>query len=285
MKKFIVLAFLISACSEGNTEGSIASINGEPITKAELSNILVQFTGLPDAKLENYPEDFQKELLNKYIDKKLLIEAGRDAGIHKNEEVVKQIKQAEDFLVEKKILQDIVKAETTEDKMKTLYEEVIAARAGEKEAKASHILLETEDEAKAIAKKLKAGQSFEKLAEKNSIDPGSKINGGDLGYFTAEKMIQVFSEKVFSMKKGGISEPVKSTFGWHVIKLIDLRDLTIPTLEQSTPALKAELARRAVDKKTAELKEKSDIKITYDFPTVKPEVLEEKAEPAAEEQK
>lgn len=289
MKKLALLAIVaagISACSEQNSATSgqvIAEVNGSEITKPELETVLAQFTGLPNPQLEDYPEDFQKELLNKYIEKKLLIEAAKDAGLQKDETIKAQLKDAEEFLIEQKMLEKIVAEENSEDKMQALYDELIEPRKGELEVKASHILLKTKEEAEKVKAKLNAGQKFDKLAEEFSIDPGTKINGGDLGYFTKDKMILEFSEKAFSMKKGEVSEPVQTVFGWHIIKVEDSRELQIPDFEKAKPALSKELARRAVEKKVAELRQSAKIEIEENFPIaqVRPEL--EEIEPSAEE--
>lgn len=272
MKKLLILTFLVAACSQETPKDAIATVNGEAITKTEIQKVLAQFTGLEGAKMEDYPADFQKELVDKYIEKKLLLAEARDSGIANNADIKAQVKEAEDFLIEQQYLKEIVKQESTEEKMQKLYDEVVASRAGEKEASAAHILVKTEKEAKEIEKKLKAGTPFKKLAAEHSIDPGSKINGGELGYFTAEKMIPAFSDKAFSMKKGEISEPVQTDFGWHIIKLEDIREVQIPSFEKSKQAIKAELARRAVEEKVVKLKESADIKINFDFPTKQAEV-------------
>lgn len=294
MKKLALLAIVaagISACSEQNSTTSgevIAEVNGTEITKPELEKVLSQFTGLPNAQLENYPEDFQKELLNKYIEKKLLVEAGKDAGLQKDEEIQAQLKEAEEFLIEQKLLEKIVADESGDEKLQALYDELVAPRKGEQEVKASHILVKTKEEAEKIKAKLKAGQKFEKLAGEFSIDPGSKINGGDLGYFTKEKMIPEFSDKAFAMKKGEVSEPIQTAFGWHIIKVEDKRELQIPEFAQAKPALKKELARRAVEDKVAELKESAKIEIEDNFPVaqVQPQLeepVQESNEPASGE--
>jgi peptidyl-prolyl cis-trans isomerase C len=247
MKKLVLFTLFLAACSQEGSDASIAEVNGEAITKPEIEKLLASFTGLKTAKLEDYPADFQKEFLNKYIEKKLLLEAARDSGYQNDEEIKAKLKDAEDFLLEQKLLTDLVKEQKTEAKLKEIYDEAVKDREGQDEAKASHILLETEAEAKDIKKKLDGGADFAKLAGQFSKDPGSKINGGQLGYFTADKMVPEFSKAAFAMKKGQISAPVKSNFGWHVIKLEDKRPLVIPTMEQAKPALEKELARRAVE--------------------------------------
>jgi peptidyl-prolyl cis-trans isomerase C len=301
MKKLAILAILamssvgISACSEQKSSSSgevIAEVNGTDITKTELEKVLAQFTGLPNAQLGDYPEDFQKELLNKYIEKKLLVEAARDAGLQKDDKIQAQLKEAEEFLIEQKMLEKIVADESSDEKLQALYDELVEPRKGEQEVMAAHILVKTEEEAKKVKAKLKAGQKFEKLAGEFSVDAGTKINGGDLGYFTADKMIPEFSDKAFAMKKGEVSEPIQTAFGWHIIKVDDKRELEIPEFAQAKPALKKELARRAVEAKVAELRETAKIEIEKGFPIAqkavsKPTIednLQEAEEPAAGEE-
>lgn len=288
MKKLALIAFLISttlACSEANSAESVAELNGEAITKAELEKVLQAFTGLQTAKLEDYPADFQKEFVNKYIEKKLILDAARAADLQDDPEIAAKIKDAEDYLIEQKFLSNIVQAKQSDEDLQKIYDEAFADKAGKDEFKASHILVATEDEAKDIKKKLDGGADFAKLAGEFSKDPGSKINGGDLGFFTADKMVPEFSKAVAELEVGKISAPIKSDFGWHVIKLVEKRKAQPPTFEQAKPALQQELARRLVDTKVKELREEADIEITMEFkdPAPAEKKDEEKAEPSAEE--
>ena len=107
--------------------------------------------------------------------------------------------------------------------MHKVYDEAIGQMKSEPEVRARHILVETEDEAKAVLAELKKGADFAELAKAKSKDPGS-ADGGDLGYFTKDQMVPEFSEVAFKLDKGQLSEPVKSQFGWHVIKVEDKRE-------------------------------------------------------------
>src|SRR4030095_9262424 len=127
-----------------------------------------------------------------------------------------------------------LKAMMTEDAIKARYEKYVAEQPAQTEVRASHILVATEDEAKDIIRQLDGGADFAALAKEKSTDPSAKQNGGDLGSFTAGEMVPEFSQAVFAMEKGESSKaPVKSQFGWHVIKVVDKRQKPAPTLEES----------------------------------------------------
>jgi peptidyl-prolyl cis-trans isomerase C len=110
---------------------------------------------------------------------------------------------------------------------------------------ARHILVATEDEAKAVLADLKKGADFATLAKEKSKDPSGKTNGGDLGYFTKEQMVPEFAETAFKLPKGQLSEPVKTQFGWHIIKVEDKRTKPVPTYEQVKPQLEQYVMRNA----------------------------------------
>ena len=131
--------------------------------------------------------------------------------------------------------------------------------AGDKEYRARHILVESEAEAKAIIEQLKKGGKFEELAQK-SKDPGSAQNGGDLDWNGPDTFVKPFSEAMVRLEKGKYTEtPVKSDFGWHVIRLDDVRDVKPPPLEQVGPQIKQELERRRIQKLQTDLKAKARI--------------------------
>jgi len=123
-----------------------------------------------------------------------------------------------------------------------------------------------EAKAASIKKELEGGADFSKLAEKHSDDPGSKSRGGDLGFFTKEQMVPEFSKAAFSLKKGEISQPVKSTFGFHIIKVTDIREEKQMSLEESAPSIQALLEKQrrkdVIEKEIERLKKKYKVSIT-----------------------
>ena len=139
------------------------------------------------------------------------------------------------------------KAAVSEEAMKKVYDDAANAKKGEMEVHARHILLPTEDDARAALKRLQAGEDFAKLATELSKDPGSE--GGDLGYFTQDKMVPEFAETAFKLDVGKVSDPVKSQFGWHIIKVEDKRAKPFPAYD----SVKDQIARYVAQKAQGEL--------------------------------
>jgi peptidyl-prolyl cis-trans isomerase C len=132
----------------------------------------------------------------------------------------------------------------TDDAMHKVYDEAVKGMAPEEEVHARHILVPTEDEAKAIEAELKKGADFAALAKEKSKDPGA-AEGGDLGYFTKDQMVPEFSEAAFKLDKGQISDPVHTQFGWHIIQVEDKRIKPTPTFDQVKPQLENFVAHKA----------------------------------------
>jgi peptidyl-prolyl cis-trans isomerase C len=142
--------------------------------------------------------------------------------------------------------------------MKQEYE-TMKARVGNKEYKLSHILVESEDEAKKVAAELKKGGKFGKIAKSKSKDPGSKDNGGELGWAVPSNFVQPFAEAVTKLNKGQVSAPVQTQFGWHIIKLDDTRELKVPTFEEMKPNLEKRMQQQAIQKLIEDLRGKAKI--------------------------
>src|SRR5882762_6858603 len=128
--------------------------------------------------------------------------------------------------------------------MKKVYEDASKQISGEEEVHARHILVETEDEAKAVAEELKKGADFAERAKKKSKDPGAS-DGGDLGFFTKDQMVPEFSTVAFALEPGKISDPVKSQFGWHIIKVEEKRSRKAPEFEQVKAQIETYVTRKA----------------------------------------
>jgi peptidyl-prolyl cis-trans isomerase C len=141
-------------------------------------------------------------------------------------------------------LQQEAKTALTDEALKQTYDEAVKSMSGQEEVHARHILVEGEDEAKAILEQLKGGADFAKLAKEKSKDPGA-AEGGDLGYFTKDQMVPEFADVAFKMYPGQLSNPVKTQFGWHVIKVEDKRIKQPPEFEKVKDQIEAYLARKA----------------------------------------
>jgi peptidyl-prolyl cis-trans isomerase C len=157
------------------------------------------------------------------------------------------------------LLQQEGKASVTPEAMKKVYEDAVKQIGNEQEVRARHILVPTEDEAKAILAEIKKGTDFSELAKQKSKDPGAAAEGGDLGYFTKEQMVPEFAEVAFRLEKGQVSDPVKTQFGWHIIKVEDKRAKPVPTFEQVKDQVSTYVERKAQADYIAKLREGAKI--------------------------
>ena len=180
------------------------------------------------------------------------------------------------------LLQSVGKEALTDEAMRKVYDDAVKQIGDEKEVHARHILFraptgdekagkEAEEKVKAVIVRLKKGEDFAKVAEEVTEDPSGKANGGDLGYFTKEQMVPEFSEAAFKLDAGQISEPVKTQFGWHVIKVEEKRTKPAPKFEEVKPQIENYVTRKAqaelVTKLRAEAKiERMDKPKTDDKP-------------------
>src|SRR6185369_3604007 len=206
----------------------MAKVNGAEIRKSDVA-LAQEELGPSLAQMD--PASRDDNVLSFLIDMKIVAKAAEDKKVQDSEEFKKRMAFARNRLLMDSLLASEGKAASTDDAMKKVYEEASKQISGEQEVHARHILVETEDEAKAIEEELKKGADFAELAKKKSKDPGSS-DGGDLGFFTKEQMVPEFSTVAFTLEPGKISDPVKSQFGWHVIKVEEKRNRQAPPFEQ-----------------------------------------------------
>jgi peptidyl-prolyl cis-trans isomerase C len=220
-----VLAFAGSASADPKV---LATVDGQPITEDDLATALSDIgPGLPQ-KMEG--EQRQKYVLDYLIDLKLAAKKAEAQKLDQSPEFAKKLAYYRDKLAMEELLRSVAKAATTEEAERKAYDEAAKAEPPQEEIHARHILLPTEDEAKKALARVKGGEDFAKVANEVSKDKGG--DGGDLGWFTKDRMVPEFSEAAFKLKKGEISDPVKTQFGWHIIQIEDTRTKTFPPFEQ-----------------------------------------------------
>jgi len=235
----------------------LAIINGHKITTKEVK--LAADDILPN--LVNVPPKLRYPFVVEYlIERRLLAQEAIRVGLGTDQEyqariVFYQAKALRDAYFEKKL-----KATITDAMVRKVYEEQAATVKPVERFRARHILVATEKEAKDIAARLKKGEIFEALAKQFSLD-GSKDFGGDLGYFTADEMVAEFANATKALKKGEISGPVKTEFGWHLINLIDRQDGGPRPYEEVKAAIQLVLLRKAVQEKVDELRKSATIEM------------------------
>src|SRR3978361_776183 len=200
------------------------------------------------------PATKKDNVLSFLIDMKIVSKAAEEKKVENSEEFKKRLAFTRNRLLMDTLLATEGKAATTDDAMKKVYQDASKQITGEQEVHAPHILVETEDEAKAVAAELKKGADFAELAKKKSKDPGAS-DGGDLGFFTKDQMVPEFSAVAFTLEPGKVSDPVKSQFGWHVIKVEEKRARQAPAFEQVRPQIETYVTRKAQADYVAKLRE------------------------------
>lgn len=222
----------------------VATINGRAI---HLSELEVAQQALPP-QYRNMPlQAVFPALLDRIIDSKLVVLDGRKNKVTDDPAFKKRMAFVEEQVIQDFWLQREIARKVTAEKLRQRYEERLKSMPAEEEVHARHILVATEDEAKAIIADLKKGAAFDKLAKEKSTDKASGAEGGDLGWFKKTDMVKEFADAAFALKKDELSEtPIKTQFGYHVIKLEDRRKAPPPAFEEMQDQLREELAREIV---------------------------------------
>jgi peptidyl-prolyl cis-trans isomerase C len=235
---------------------TVATVNGTAIPQARADVMIAEqkTQGAPDS------DQLRNAVKEELVRREVLAQEARKKGMEKSGSVTAQIELARQAVLIRAYLQDYVKTHAvTEADVKAEYEK-IKSQLGDKEYKARHILVEKEEDAKAIIAKLDKGEKFEELA-KQSKDPGSKDKGGDLGWANPAGFVKPFSEALVKLEKGKYSAtPVKTEFGYHVIKVEDSRALKAPAFDEVKPQLKQRLEQQKVEHHIAELRAKATVK-------------------------
>ena len=234
--KTALFGLTVLAAAQSVTAQNVAIVNGKAIPKAQLDK-LVQKSGQPD---NPQVRDQAREML---VTKELILQEADKRGVIQKESVREQLEQSRVGILVAAVFEDYVEKEGIADAdLKAAYDSVKTQYTG-KEYHVEHILVEKESDAKAIIAQIKAGGNFEEIAKAKSKDPGSAPNGGDLGYVTEKSLVPEFSKSMVQLKNGQITDkPVKSQFGWHIIKMVDSRDIKAPSFEELKPQLKQMIA-------------------------------------------
>jgi peptidyl-prolyl cis-trans isomerase C len=246
-----------SPAPEGDGTRVVAKVNGHEITVEEVrlaaDDLMTQLGEVPPRL--RFP--FVVEYL---VERHLLAQAAVKEGVAESESYKERLAFYQAKALRDAYYTDKLKPKVTEEAMKAAYEEQAAKVSKEERVRARHILVATEQEAKDIAARLAKGEKFEDLAKQYSLD-GSKDYGGDLGYFTAAEMVPEFSKTAFALKAGEVSEPVKTEFGWHIIKLEDRRTGGAQPYEDVKSAIRLVLLRKAVQDQVIELRKTAVIEV------------------------
>jgi peptidyl-prolyl cis-trans isomerase C len=237
---------------------NVAVVNGTAIPTTRVDEMVKQITSQQNAPPDS-PE-LRLKVKEELITREILIQAADKLNLAKTAEVKAQLEIARQSILIRALVNDFVKKNPVSDAEISAEYERIKAQAGDKEYHVRHILVASEDEAKAIIAKLKAGSSFEELA-KQSKDTGSANNGGDLDWATPAAFVKPFSDAMITLQKGQMTEtPVKSQYGYHIIKVDDIRPAKIPALDDLKRQIVEGLEQKKLQAYQEELRKKAVIK-------------------------
>jgi peptidyl-prolyl cis-trans isomerase C len=230
----------------------VATVNGQSIRLSELE---IAQQSLPQ-QYRNMPlQAVFPALLDRLIDSKLVVQEGKKGKITDDPAFKKRMAFVEDQVLQDFWIQREIARLVTREKLEKRYEERLKQMPSEEEVRARHILVSTEDEAKALIAEIKKGAAFDKLAKEKSTDKASGAEGGDLGWFKKSDMVKEFADAAFNLKKGELTEtPVKTQFGYHIINVEDRRKAPPPAFEEMQEQLRDEMAREVVSAQLDQLR-------------------------------
>jgi peptidyl-prolyl cis-trans isomerase C len=269
----VSLALLLAAAgpvAAQDKDPLIAKVNGTEIHQSDMAAAEEEAGQIPPMS----PEAKQDYLVQFMADMILVAKVAEDKKMGDTAEFKKHLDFARKKLLMSDFLQATAKEALTDDAMHKVYDEAVKQMGQEQEVHARHILIRAaagdenasnaaEDKIKAIIARLKKGEDFETVAKEVTEDPSGKANGGDLGYFSKEQMVPEFSNVAFKLEKGQISEPVKTQFGWHVLKVEDKRVKPTPKFEDVKPQIEQYVARKAQAELVQKLRAEAKIEKMY----------------------
>ncbi len=239
----------------------IAKVDGKEIKRQEVIDLM---NSVPPQLRQMPPEQLFPMVLEQMINNQIIDKKAAKAGLENDKDVQEQLAKVKEQIIRTKFLENTLEENLDEARVKAQYDEYVESYQPEDEVRAAHILVADEADAKAIIKKLNAGESFEELAKANSTD-GSAATGGDLGYFTKQEVVPEFAEAAFGLEAGKYTKtPVKSSFGYHVILTTDKRERPADTYEQMKPVIEQNLRRVVYDEVLTKWKDAVEIEL-YDI--------------------
>lgn len=260
MKKHILQAVaaaaLIGALPMTVLAQNAAIVNGKPVPKARMDVLAQQ---LAAAGRPVTPE-MQSQLREEIVAREVFMQEAQKQGLDATEDYKNQLELARQAILIRALFENYRKTNAVSDAdVKAEYDKFVAANGG-KEFKARHILVETEDQAKKIMADLKKGAKFEDIAKKQSKDPGSGANGGDLDWANPASFVPEFSEAMIKLKKGETTPaPIKTQFGYHIIRVDDIRQAQLPKVEEVKPQITQQLQQQRLQKYQEELRAKAKV--------------------------
>ncbi len=237
--------------------GAAVTVNGVAVPRTRVDALMLQqrARGAPDN------EQTRASVRDELVNRELLMQEAQKTGVGKTPEVLGQLDLARQEIIISAYLRDWARKHPVTDADVQKEYDRVRAEQGDKEYRARHILVETEDQAKSLIAELKKGGKFEELAGKNSKDPGSKERGGDLDWHNPGDFDKQFSEAMMKLEKGKYTEtPVRTRYGFHIIQLEDVRSGRFPALAEVRPRIQQQLVQSRIDELIRELRAKAQVR-------------------------
>lgn len=268
-------ATLLSSIAFAEEDKIIATYKGGEVKESQVMQLLKpSLNSQPDAKDKKFSEfdkNTQEAFVRGYINLKLLDQEIKSSSIESSKEVQDKLGLAKDQIVREAFIENQVTKSAIDPKLiDAKYAELVDSLKGKDEVKVSHILFDNspqgEAKAKEVKKRLNKGEKFAALAKEFSKDEGSKATGGEIGYIRQGQLVPEFEIKALSMKINEVSEPVKTQFGYHIIKVLDKKPIKIPSLDEVKNNIISKLKAEAIEKYITDLSSKAEIKIMLPAP-------------------
>ena len=260
----LMFGFLMALGFGGSAMAAVelAKIGSKSITDTDLKGLMGGASEGQRQQINSDP-DIKTRMLDNLVVEELFVQEAEKTGVSKDKDFVSTLERARRQILANRFLQKNVQPKITDANVKGFFDKN-KARYNQDEVHAQHVLLKEEAEAKEVYQKAKKGDDFETLAKKYSKDPSAAQNGGDLGFFTRSRMVPQFADKAFAMKKGEISEPVKSPFGWHVIKVIDTRAGKPVKYDEIKDQVRSDFQNESINELIASLKKSNKVVVHED---------------------
>ena len=237
----LVAAAVLGTAALSASAQNLAIVNGKPVPLEPVTALKQQ----NERSGRQVPAEMDAQIKEEIIAREIFMQEAAKRGLDASPQFKQQMQLARETILIRELFADYQKKNpVTDAEIKAEYDKFVAANAG-KEYRASHILVESEDRAKAIIAEVKADKKFEDIAKKESKDPGSGAQGGDLGWASPANYVPEFTDAMIKLQKGGLTDaPVKSQFGWHIIRVDDLREARMPALEDVKPQIAEQLEQQ-----------------------------------------
>jgi peptidyl-prolyl cis-trans isomerase C len=258
----IALALVATVSSPAFASIELAKIGSKSLTDTDMKRLMGP---IPEGQKQqiNGDPDVKSRMVDNMVTEELFVQEAEKTGVTKDQEFKTALDRARRQLLTQRYLQRKVQPKINDANVKAFFEKN-KSRYSQDEVHAYHVLLKTEAEAQEVYKKAKAGEDFEVLAKKYSKDPSAAQNMGDLGFFTRSRMVPQFADAAFKMKPGEISQPVKSPFGYHVIKVVEKRNGKPVKFDEVKEQVKGDLQNESINALIDSLKKANKVTIFED---------------------